>query len=283
MTIEKKKTVILTCVLALIAAVLIGFLVVEKLKENGTISNSEAKQIMKDFNKYYNSNDRVVIYYASTTCGWCSLQTPILETIAKDYDMDYLYVDTSKLSKNQKDEVAKKLGIEATTPNTVIVENSKVVDVANGFTPASEYVKFFASNGLIPEDAVYSKEKSLTALNYDEYEKLINSAGAHVIVISQTTCSHCIAVKPALNSIAEEYELPINYIDVNVLGEEEYNKFHESLSKLDYDDPAFVEKGSFGTPLTLIVKNGKISSYISGERSKSQFIREFKKAGLISE
>ena len=282
MTKEKKKTLIFTCILAVMALVLIGFLVVEKLKENGTISSGEAKQIMTDFNKYYNSKDKVVIYYASTSCAWCSLQTPILETIAEDYNMDYLYVDVSKLSEKQKNEIADKLDIKTATPTTVIVENKEVVDVANGFIPASEYVDFFALNGLIPKDAVYSKEKSLIALNYDEYDELIKEKGSNIVVISQTTCSHCIAVKPTLNSISEEYDLPISYIDVNILNQDEYSGFTESLTKLGYNDPDFVEKGSFGTPLTLIIKNGKISSYISGERSKSQFIREFKKSGLIS-
>ena len=282
MSIEKKKTIILTCVLAIIALALISFLVIDRLKDNGTITGSEAKKIVNNFNKYYNSKEKTVIYYASATCGWCSLQTPILEVIAEDYDMDYLYIDTSKLGKKQKKEIAEKLGIEAATPTTVIVENAKVVDVANGFTPASEYIEFFALNGLIPEDAVYSKEKNLTALNYDEYEKLITDGGTHVIVISQTTCSHCISAKPALNSIVEEYGLPISYIDINILQEEEYTKFYESLTTMEYNNPDFVNEGKFGTPLTLIIKKGKVSSYISGERTKSQFVREFKKAGLIS-
>ena len=44
------------------------------------------------------------------------------------------------------------------------------------------------------------------------YEELVNKEGTHVVVIGQTTCSHCIAIKPALNSIAGEYELTINYL-----------------------------------------------------------------------
>ena len=34
---------------------------------------------------------------------------------------------------------------------------------------------------------------------------------------------------------------------------------------------------------TLIVKNGKIDTYITGARTISQLVREFKKAGLIEE
>lgn len=283
MTTEKKKTIIFTVILIVVALVLIGFLVIDRLKDNGTIANDEVKEIMNDFNKYYSSKDRTVIYYASTTCGWCSLQTPILETIAEDYDMDYLYVDTSKLGKKQINEITKKLGISTSTPTTVIVENKEVIDVAEGYQDAKDYIEFFASNELIPEDAVYSKENNLTFVTYDEYEELISDGKTHVIVIGQTTCSHCIAIKPALNSIAEDYDLTINYINVNLLGQDEYNKFSESLKTIEYNDPDFVNEGSFGTPLILIVKNNKVSKYIAGERSKSQLIREFEKAGLIIE
>ena len=60
-------------------------------------------------------------------------------------------------------------------------------------------------------------------------------------------------------------------------------KFYDSLTRMEYSEPEYVEEGKFGTPLTLIVKNGKNSSDVAGERSKSQFVREFKKAGLITE
>ena len=280
---EKNKTIIFTSILIVIALVLIGILVVGKLQDNGTISSSESKTIMKNFNKYYSSKKKTVIYYASTECGWCSLQTPILETIAKDYDMDYVYIDTAKISKSEKEEIAEKLGIEAATPTTVIVENKKVIDVASGYKDPKDYIKFFSTNGLIPEDAVYSKEKSLNFITYDEYEKLISNNDTKIIVIGQTTCSHCIAIKPALNSIAEEYNLTINYININLVTQEEYNKFKQSLKDLNYTEESFVNEGKFGTPLTLIIKNKKISSYISGERSKSQLLKEFKKAGLIKE
>ena len=280
---EKKKTIALTVILIIIAVALIGFLIGNKLKEEGTITNNEVKKIMKDFDKYYNSKKRTVIYYASTTCGWCSLQTPVLETIAEDYDMDYLYVDTSKLGKKQQRDIAEKLNIEGSTPTTVIVEKGKVIDIAEGYNDGRDYVKIFADNELIPEDAVYSKDKNLTYIDIDEYEKTIAKSGTRIIVIGQTTCSHCIAIKPALNSIAGDYNIKIYYINVNELTQDEYNRFSESLKTVGYDDPDFVESGSFGTPLTLILKDGKVSSYISGERSKSQLVREFKKAGLISE
>ena len=263
----RKKTIVFTVALILVALV----------------AGCGKKDVLGEFDKEFNSKEKNVIYYASTECGWCKLQTPILETISEDYDMHYYYVDTAKMSNKEKSDIAEKLGIEVATPTTVIVQKGKVIDVAAGYQDPKDYVKFFADNGLIPEDAVYSKEKNLTFIDFDKYEELISDGSKHVIVIGQTTCSHCIAVKPALNSIAEEYGLTINYLNINLVSEDEYAEFTESLKKLDYDDPSFVEEGSFGTPLILIIKKGKISSYIAGERSKSQLVKEFKKSGMISE
>lgn len=280
---EKKKTIILTAVLAFICLVLIGFLIVSSLKENGTIVDNKVNELMKEFDKKFNSKDRTVIYYASSGCGYCELQTPILKTIAEDYDMKYFEIDASTLGTKQRNEILEKLGIEHATPTTVIVQNGEVIDTAVGYTDGQDYVEFFASNEMIPEDAVYSEEANLTFVDYEDYEKIVNNGGAQIVVVGQTTCSHCIAIKPALNSVAGEYNLTINYLNLTEMSEDEYNSFSESLKEIEYNDPDFVESGSFGTPLTLIIENGKVKDYISGERTKSQLVREFKKNGLITE
>ena len=67
------------------------------------------------------------------------------------------------------------------------------------------------------------------------------------------------------------------------MNQSENTSFVNSLSEIGYDEEDFVSSGNFGTPLTLIIENGKVQSYISGERPTAQFIRAFKKAGLITE
>lgn len=280
---EKKKTIILTVVLSVICLALIGFLVVDVLKDKGIITNEETNEVMKEFNKQFNSKERKVIFFASSACAYCELQKPILETIAEDYDMEYFEIDAATLGLKQREEIIEKLEIEGKTPTTVIVQNGKVIDVAQGYTEGRLYVDFFASNELLPEDAVYSKEANLTFIDMDEYKDLVEEKGIHVVVIGQTTCSHCIAIKPALNKVAGEYDLTINYLNLTEMSEDEYNDFEESLKEIEYNEPNFVEDGSFGTPLTLIIENGKVKDYISGQRTNSQLVREFKKAGLISE
>ena len=280
---QKNKTIIFTVILAVIAVILIGIFAVMELRKEGIIGSANSSQIMKDFNNNYNSKDLKVIYYASSTCGYCELQKPILETVAGDYDIEYFSIDSNELSAKQRKDILAKLGIEHATPTTVIVQKGKVVATQVGYVEGSVLVNFFKENKVVPEDAVYSLEKNITFINYSEYKDLIRNEGTNIIVVGKTGCGYCTALKPALNSVAEDYELTINYLNLAELTEEENQNFFDSLTKIKYNDPEYLEDGSFGTPLTLIVKNGKVKHYISGQRTISQLVREFTKAGLIKE
>lgn len=280
---EKKKTLIITISLAVIALVLMLCFIFMELREMGIIGSSESNEIMKEFNYNYNSDERKVIYYSSSECGYCKMQTPILELIAEDYDLEYCSIDSTKLSKKQANIVLDKLGIENATPTTVIVEDGKVIDVQEGYVDGRELVEFFKENKILEEDAVYSAEKYITYVDYNKYRSLTRSEETSIIVIGQSTCSHCIAIKPALNSVAEDYNLTINYLNLTELNEDETNKFYESLEDIEYNDPDFVKDGSFGTPLTMVVEDGKIVDYISGSRTISQLVRKFRQLGLIEE
>ena len=274
---KDKKTLNITIVSGVVAILLIVAFIFTVIKQ----SNGDGAKIMANFEKYFNSKERTVIYYASSQCGYCKLETPILETIAEDYDMDYLDIDSTKLTKEQREEILDKLEIEQSTPTTVIVEKGKVIDTQVGYVAGKEYVEFFKNAGVIPEDAIYSKEQYITDIDYLKFEELLNE-GTHVVVIGQTGCSHCTAIKPALNTVAKDYKVTINYLNITDMDNSTQNNFSEKLKEIDYNDPDFLEEGSYGTPLTLIIKDGKVISYLSGERTTSQLAREFKKQGLIS-
>ena len=281
---KNKKTKVLVCLISVLAILLLGLYVVFTLSSKGIIGKIGASKIEKEFYKHFNSKERTIIYYASPTCGYCKLETPILETLSKDYDMDYYYLDATKLSRSESKKILEELDAPSSgTPMTFIVENGKTIDVQNGYVPANEYIEFFVKNKLLPKDAVYSKEANITFINFDEYSELIDSDDKNVFVIGQTTCSHCIAIKPALNSVAKKYDLTINYLNLTDMTDSEKEGFYSSLTELNYDDPDYLESGSIGTPLVYLVEDGEITEYFSGERSTSQLISEFKKWNLIEE
>ena len=45
--------------------------------------------------------------------GFLELQTPIIEQIKEDYDIDYLYIDATKLSSDDKNEILKVINKKA--------------------------------------------------------------------------------------------------------------------------------------------------------------------------
>ena len=280
----KNKKLMVPVALAAFALIAISIFGIMELNKNGINGSKESNETMKEFNKYYNSKDKKIIYYASTSCYYCSLETPILEALAEDYDLDYYYVDTAKLNLSTRNEIMKKLKIEKhATPITVIVEKGKVIDKVEGYAPSDKYTKFFIENDMLPKDAVYSGEKNITFIDYSKYEKLISGKNKSIIVVGQTTCRHCIAFKPAMNTVAGKYNVTINYLNLTDLDDTSRSSFFDSLKKLGFDDEEFLKDGSFGTPTTLVVQNNKIVNYITGERTTSQFAKELAKFGLIKE
>lgn len=280
---QKKKMIIFTIILSVIAIALMGVFAFIELRENNIIGSLDSQKIMTEFNKAYNKKEKTVIFYSSSTCSYCELQKPIFETIVEDYNVKTYLIDSNSLSSTQRKEVLKKLGIEHATPTIVIVENGKVVASKVGYTDGSALVDFFKENKVVPKDAVYSKEAHITFINYDEYKSLIRKDDTSVIVIGQDGCSHCTNYKPALNSVAEDYNIAMNYLNLTNLTSEESNKLFENLKNIGYDDPEFLEDGSFGTPLTLIIEDSEVEHYISGERTISQLVRELTRIGVIEE
>lgn len=281
MTNEKKKTIVLTVILAVVALILIGVLTFMELRKSGTIGSIESSGIIKEFNEQFNSKERTIIYFSSSQCGYCSMQTPILEAIAADYDLDYYTIDSTELSNTQRKEITEKLGIEGATPTTVIVEKGEIIDVQVGYVDGNSYVDFLIKNEILEEDAVYSAEANITFIDYEQYKDLLDKRSKTVVVVGQASCGNCTAFKPAMNAVAKDNDIVINYIDLASLTEEENNGLFQSLKDIGFSTPDFDSEGSFRTPLTLVIENKKAIRFFEGQKTISQLTRELEKAGVI--
>jgi len=280
---NKTTLIALLAILLIIVGVCIYYQLEDKEDNKETVSETESNEIMDEFSEYFNNKKEKIIYYASSSCGYCELQTPIMEQLKKDYDIDYLYIDATKLTSSDKKSILDKLGIEHATPTTVVVKNGKVIGKNIGYVDGAEMVEFLIKNKILEDDAVYTPEANLTFIDYSDFNDLLEEDGKIVVTIGQTGCSHCIKTKPVLNNIAKENDITINYLNLTDMSEDEQNEFFDSLKEIGYDDPDFLESGSFGTPLTLIIEDGEVINYVSGESTPANFTRAFKKSGVISE
>lgn len=109
-------------------------------------------------------------------------------------------------------------------------------------------------------------------ITYNEINKKIENKETFILIVSQSTCSHCATYKPKIKIIAEDYGINAYYIDINL----EKNK--ETFLK------EFKLSGT--TPTTIFINNGKEKSVLNrleGDLESSVVIEKLKKMGFIKE
>ena len=126
--------------------------------------------------------------------------------------------------------------------------------------------------GALYGDKILSKSY-LSEIKYDKVIEMMDNKEDFILLVSQTTCNHCMSYKPKLEDIAKEYKIQMYYIQVDLLNNEEKEKFEDYIS---YD----------GTPATIFIRNGEektVASRINGNQSISTIKMKLKANGWISE
>lgn len=242
---------------------------------------SAEQKLIKEFNKYYESEDMEIIFYNHTGCEFCELQLPILEQIAKDYDLDYLNLNSAKLSESQNEDIIKKLGIKGATPTTLVVKDGKVLATQVGYVQGNKYVDFFVDAGVLEEGSKYLPEKNLTFIDYEQFAELQSSEEPVIIAIGGATCEYCASAKPILSNLSAAYNVPIYYITLDYISTEDRLSLVEDLESMEYDDETFVSTGKLSTPIVLIVKEEKISAQQTGLGNVTTYTKMFKDAEVV--
>lgn len=260
----------------LIAIVIfVGIVLILKYNKNEEeTKNVKESEIIKNFDKYFNSKELKVIYISSSSDGYTSLQSPIIESIVDDYDLDYIEFDKDDITSDEFNYIKDKLDIDDTTPVLAIVKDKEVIDTNEGFIDGTKLVEFFIESGVLEKGSEYNAEKNLTIIDYDRFNELYNSNEGYILVLGQTSCSHCIATKPVLSYVAGKNNIVINYIDLTNLSETEYNSLKQAVNDAGYTE-------DIGTPLTLVIKEKKVVKSLSGEATPAKFTKLFEDAGMI--
>ena len=113
--------------------------------------------------------------------------------------------------------------------------------------------------------AVVIGEAGTKTITYSEYEDLMNSENPFLVVIIQDGCSHCISFEPIVDEVANEYKIPVNYLNLSTLSSEEYS----SLSKSN----SYLRTKEWGTPTTLFMYKDKVIDSLGGETNKDSFAK----------
>lgn len=222
------------------------------------------KELMKKFEKVFNSEKEQVVFLERPTCSYCQMTAPIIESLSKRYDFTYTDINTDELSSSNLSKVLKKLGIDEEsfgTPHISILKDGKVIDEQGGYVEASTMFDFFQENGVIDKKAEY--KEILNYVDFKEYKSIIASKKPQLVVMVQTGCGACTTAKPVLEELVTEYDIEINALNISELSEEDRNSLGSTLDYLNEED--------WGTPLLLVVKDNKVVDASNGFVNKDTY------------
>lgn len=127
------------------------------------------------------------------------------------------------------------------------------------------------NNEEISEEIIYEYEDYI-AITYEEYKELLEGEDYFFIAIGRTGCSYCEKYKPVLKAVADDLELPIHYIDIAKLEDDEIEEFSTSND--------YLINNEWGTPTTLILNKDKVIGSLQGyvdEDELEDFIEKYVK------
>ncbi len=121
-------------------------------------------------------------------------------------------------------------------------------------------------NGKEKEEDKYFQE-----LKIDELIEKCENKESFILVISQTTCSHCAEYKPRFKKILAKHKITAYYLEKDLLNEEEEAKLNE-IANIS------------GTPTTVFIEEGvepSTSTRLVGAKSSDSIESRLKAMGYI--
>lgn len=191
------------------------------------------------------------------------------------------YLDYDKLSSSQ---IYALFGDSTEKVSYMMMVNGELIKVINGELSSSEldsYVSTYSSNGVSDDLKAYKVPEDANS-----YSKLVKRKNTVTMaVFGRDTCFYCNQFKVVYNTVADEYDLDIYYIDSDSYDEDEYDKIMDLGLKIPASCSSTGEEidlqPGFSTPLTLFTKNGKVIDCISGYINKQSLITKLQTVGMI--
>ena len=112
--------------------------------------------------------------------------------------------------------------------------------------------------------AVVEGEAGTRTITYSEYEELMASNKPFLAVVINDGCHYCEMYEPIVEEVANEYGIPVNYINLAKLSSDEYNSLSNSNS--------YLRTKKWGTPTTLFMVGNKVIDSIGQYVDKDTFV-----------
>lgn len=177
-----------------------------------------------------------------------------VSVLAENNDMKIKYL--SSLEKGAKD----------LKENTLYVyKNGKEVYKYDG-----DFNSYKLQKGLMDNNII---ERSFLTVSLKEYKELVKAKGYHFMFIGRETCSYCVKFKDSIKEAMKDNDFMVYYIDTDTFSGE--NDFNELIATDKY-----MSENEWGTPLSLLYKDGKRVDVLNGYVEASQLV-EFLKTNKV--
>ena len=122
------------------------------------------------------------------------------------------------------------------------------------------------------EEAKKGEQPELNEISVDTYLEYYNGTDPKLVLIARPTCGYCQIAEPIIKKITNDYGIVINYLNTDNFEGEDSAKFTSS-------DKEF--SSGFGTPMLLVVGNGKIIDKVDGLTDTAHYVDFIKSNNFI--
>jgi len=120
------------------------------------LSIQEKKNVETKYYNYYtesaNNDSSYIVVFGRTGCSYCKQYVPVLESILKESNLTYAYINVELLDSDVFNAMLDKAGISTTdfgTPTTIIIRSGKVVASKIGYMNSDDTTKFLKDSGVL--------------------------------------------------------------------------------------------------------------------------------------
>ena len=244
-----------------------------KNKKNTTKASTNSKKVTS--NKDVKKNTKVVAKSENKKVEAKKVNNKKVEA-KKDVKKEVSKIEVPKFEKKEKEKIHEKtsskskFSLTAKQKDIILIALVVVLLIVAAIVTGNKDSKVD-----IELPVALEGDAGFNEITYSNYLEQIDSNEPFLVVIVKDGCGYCEMYEPILKEVADEYNLPINYINLTNLSEEEYNDLAQSN--------AYLKKNQWGTPTTLFMLGDSVIDSIGGYVDKDKFVDFVKENFVVNE
>ena len=244
-----------------------------KNKKNTTKASTNSKKVTS--NKDVKKDTKVVAKSENKKVEAKKVNNKKVEA-KKDVKKEVSKIEVPKFEKKEKEKVHEKtssknkFSLTAKQKDIILIDLVVVLIIVAAIVTGNKDSKVD-----IELPVALEGDAGFNEITYSNYLEKIDSNEPFLVVIVKDGCGYCEMYEPILKEVADEYNLPINYINLTNLSEEEYNNLAQSN--------AYLKKNQWGTPTTLFMLGDSVIDSIGGYVDKDKFVDFVKENFVVNE